>query len=220
MTLAGLVTAGGLATRMGGGPLAVDKALLRPWGAAGPSLLERAHGELARLVSPVWVACRAGRSYAGYACVTDAFPDCGPMSGIEAGLAAAAAEGRAALIVLACDMPFMTAAMLERLTAARDAWTARYGRAPLMTAFALRGGGRLQCLSAVYDVALLPSLRDRLRAGQFGLYGAAPPERRCLVEYGEEDAAFFLNVNTPEDVAAAGRMPRGAGGIDTFRSVM
>ncbi len=208
MTLAGLVTAGGLATRMGGEPLTVDKALLRPWGAAGPSLLERAHGELARLASPVWVACRAGRSYAEYACVTDAFPDCGPMGGIEAGLAAAAAKGRTALLVLACDMPFMTAPLLRRLMAAREAWTARHGGAPLMTAFTQRGSRYFQTLSAVYDVAALPLLRDCLRAGRLGLYAATPPERRCLVEYGEEEAVFFFNVNTPEDAAAAGRMGR------------
>ncbi len=209
MKLGGLVTAGGLATRMGG-PLAVDKALVRPWGASGPTLLERAYGELVRLASPVWVACRAGRSYAGYACVTDATPDCGPMGGIEAGLAAAEAAGCAALAVLACDMPFMTAGMLERLTAAREAWTARRGEAPLMTAFTLQGSGYFQCLSAVYDTAVLPLLRASLRAGRFGLYGVTPPERRCLVDFSEAEAGFFFNVNTPEDVAAAGRGRPGA----------
>ena len=204
MTLAGLVTAGGLATRMGG-PQAADKALLRPWGPDGPTLLERAHGELARLAAPVWVACRAGRSYAGYACVTDAVPDCGPMGGIEAGLAAAEAAGCAALLVLACDMPFMTAAVLERLLTARAAWRARHGEAPLMTAFTLRGSGRFQCLTAVYDAAVLPLMRASLRTGRFGLYGVTPPERRCLVEFGADELPFFFNVNTPADVAAAGR---------------
>lgn len=204
MKLAGLVTAGGLATRMGG-PLVTDKALLRPWGADGPTLLERAHGELARLAAPVWVACRAGRSYAGYACVTDSVPDCGPMSGIEAGLAAAEAADCTALLVLACDMPFMTAALLERLIAARAAWRERCGEAPLMTAFTLRGSGRFQCLTAVYDVAALPLLRACLRAGRFGLYGVTPPERRCLVAFEEGELPFFFNVNTPEDALAAGR---------------
>ena len=212
MTLAGLVTAGGLATRMGG-PLVADKALLRPWGADGPTLLERAHGELTRLAAPVWVSCCAGRSYAGYACVTDAVPDRGPMGGIEAGLAAAEAAGCAALLVLACDMPFMTAALLDRLTAARAAWRERCGEPPLMTAFTLRGSGRFQCLTAVYDVAALPSLRACLRAGRFGLYGVTPPERRCLVPFEEDELPFFFNVNTPEDALAAGRgrpgRPRG-----------
>lgn len=204
MKLAGLVTAGGLATRMGG-PQVADKALLRPWGADGPTLLERAHGELSRLAAPVWVACRAGRSYAGYACVTDAVADCGPMGGIEAGLAAAEAAGCDALLVLACDMPFMTAALLERLTAARAAWCGHRGEAPLMTAFTLRDSGRFQCLTAVYDVAVLPRLRDCLRAGRFGLYGVTSPERRCLVPFEEDELPFFFNVNTPEDVLAAGR---------------
>ncbi len=209
MTLGGLITAGGLATRMGG-PSVVDKALLRLWGDDGPTLLERAHRELSRLASPVWVACRAGRTYEGYACVTDAAPDCGPMGGVEAGLAAAGAAGCSALLTLACDMPFMTAPMLERLLAARAAWTAARGVPPLMTAFTLRGSGRFQCLSAVYDVGALPGVRACLREGRYGLYGAVAPERRCLVDFAPEEARFFFNVNTPEDAAAAGRTLPGA----------
>ena len=73
------------------------------------------------------------------------------------------------------------------------------------SAFTLRDSGRFQCLTAVYDVAVLPRLRDCLRAGRFGLYGVTPPERRCLVPFEEDELPFFFNVNTPEDVLAAGR---------------
>lgn len=219
MRLAGLITAGGRATRMGGA-LSVDKGQLRPWGESGPTLLERAHGELSRLASPVWVACRGGRLYEGYACVTDAVPDCGPMGGIEAGLAAAAAAGCDGLVVMACDMPFMTAAMLQRLLEARAAWTEQQETEPLMTAFSLRGSGFFQCLSAVYAVAVLPLLRESLRAGRFGLYGVTPPDRRCIVEFDEAESGFFFNINTPEDLLTAGRgRPGLPTGIDSFRPV-
>ena len=64
---------------------------------------------------------------------------------------------------------------------------------------------RLSRAAAAHERAALPPLRDCLRAGRFGLYGVTPPERRCLVPFEEDELPFFFNVNTPEDVLAAGR---------------
>ena len=78
-----------------------DKASLR---LAGATLLERAAAELDSIASPTLLACGTSPRYAelGRPLVLDAYPDGGPLAGLEAALARSRTEWLAAI---ACDMP-------------------------------------------------------------------------------------------------------------------
>ena len=101
-SVAGVVLAGGLSTRMGH-----DKARLRLHGPDKPDLLARTHALLADLLPLCWVSCRADAPRSGYECLFDAKPGQGPAAGILAALRAAQAQGFAAVLALSCDMPLM-----------------------------------------------------------------------------------------------------------------
>lgn len=200
--IAGLVMAGGLSSRMNGGAEGgANKALLRPWGADGPTLLEHAHATLSGLADPVIVACRAGGAYPGFDCVEDILPKCGPAGGIHAGLARIRDLGGSAALVMACDMPLMDAGTLSRLLDLRREAVAA-GANPLLTLFRRRGTNRFQALAAVYAVAALPLFEEALRAGRRKLLDIIPEEARLAADFDAAEQDRFLNVNTPEDLAA------------------
>jgi molybdopterin-guanine dinucleotide biosynthesis protein A len=87
--------------------------------------------------------------------IDDDPPGVGPVGGLVALLR----EGPA--VVVACDMPFVTDALLRRLVAAPV-------QAPIV---APRRDGRWEPLFARYDVSVLPFARSRIAHGQLGLQG-------------------------------------------------
>ena len=141
------VLAGGRGRRMGGR----DKALLRTHG--GETILARlvrvaAEAELA-------VAVAGGPQRAGLRVVADDPPEIGPLGGLRALLRDAGARP---LLLVGCDMPFVTADLLARLA-----------RAPCEAAvLAPRDAetGKWQPLFARYEpLRALPSLDAALQAG-------------------------------------------------------
>ena len=203
--IAGVVLAGGLSRRMGR-----DKSLLRLRGLSGPTLLEQGLSVLRPLCAPVWVSCRAGQSCAGQSCVHDILPVSGPICGVHAALMRARSEGVPAVLALSCDMPFMRTDVLRRLTAA----FAAAPRQALMTAF-MAPNGWTESLAAIYRVEAAPFLEAAAAQGRLKMREAVPLSLQHFVRYGEADAAFFFNVNTPQEfrqasLRAAGRAP-GAG---------
>jgi molybdopterin-guanine dinucleotide biosynthesis protein A len=60
---------------------------------------------------------RSGRSMASIRLVADRVAGCGPLGGLEAALDSAAGDR---LVLLACDMPFVTAPFLARLLTLTD----------------------------------------------------------------------------------------------------
>jgi molybdopterin-guanine dinucleotide biosynthesis protein A len=109
-----LLLAGGRSTRMGR-----DKALL-PHPVSGRPLLEHQAALLRGLpgCAELLLSAPAERGYlldgplAGARLVADPAPDCGPLGGLAAGLAAATTPR---LLVLAVDLPFVTPAYLAAL---------------------------------------------------------------------------------------------------------
>ena len=123
----------------------------------------------------------------------------GPLSGIEAGLAAARFDH---VFVAAGDMPFLTQSvvgyLLERLELGGAA------------AVVPRYGGRTHPLCAAYDRALCPLVGSALDGGIRAMRGFL--ERTNGVEYvGEELRRFgdpdllLMNVNSPVDLDRARR---------------
>ena len=111
--LYGVVLAGGHSRRM-----QADKALLEY---AGRTQLQRALHLLQAQVATCFVSVRADQredsARAGHAQIVDLAPGLGPIGGIQAALHAYPEQ---AWLVLACDLPFLTAVTLEHLVARRD----------------------------------------------------------------------------------------------------
>lgn len=129
---------------------------------------------------------------AGEEIVPDLTPGCGPLSGLEASLRRAAYP---LVLVLAIDLPMMTAEFLSRLLS--FAGPVETGVIPLLD-------GRFEPLAAVYSRSCLPLIEERLRGGGFSMQGFMREAlaRQLVIpwEPPPADAACFFNVNTPADL--------------------
>jgi molybdopterin-guanine dinucleotide biosynthesis protein A len=143
--LYGLVLAGGRSSRMQADKAALDY--------GRKPQLARAFELLAPRVQKAWVSVRADQRdeplRARYPQVVDGKVGGGPIAGI---IAAQALHPDAAWLVLACDLPLLDGATLDRLLAGRDA--GRASREPVLRHVA---AGRLcpRRFLAAHDVALL-----------------------------------------------------------------
>ena len=191
----GLVLAGGLARRMGGG----DKALLR---IGGVSILDRVLERLGPQCSEIILNANGDpRRFAStrLPVVADDVPGfAGPLAGILAGLdwAAAHAPEIAWIGSVPGDCPFLPRDLIARLHAAR----AEAG-APLACA---KSGEWRHPVAGLWPVALRDDLRhalieENLRKIEIwtSRHGVA------LAEWKDTPIDPFFNVNTPEDAALA-----------------
>src|SRR5215211_755209 len=101
------ILAGGRARRLGG----ADKAALAIGGAR---IIDRQLAALSAVADDVRIVANDRDRYAGLGVrvIPDALPGRGPLGGLHAALLDAAHDR---VLVLACDLPFVTAALLERL---------------------------------------------------------------------------------------------------------
>ncbi len=194
----GLVLAGGLARRMGGG----DK--LRTM-IGGQTILARVIERLAPQCTRLIL--NANGDPARFAdthlpVVADSVPDfAGPLAGVLAGLdwAAANAPGIEYVVSVPGDCPFLPRDLVARLDQARLA-----ARLPLACA---RSGEWRHPVVALWPVALRDDLRRALT--EEGLRKIETWTARhgvALADWPAEPVDPFFNVNTPEDAAAAERL--------------
>jgi molybdenum cofactor guanylyltransferase len=191
----GLVLAGGLARRMGGG----DKARIR---IGGITILDRALSRLKRQCSRVIINANgdpARFSDTGLPVVADSVPDfAGPLAGILAGLdwAAANASDCAWLVSAPGDCPFLPNDLVVKLHAARIA-----AKAPLASA---RSGQQIHPVVGLWPLALREDLRRALvdeDLRKIDLWTAR--HGVALADWPDKPIDPFFNVNTPEDAARA-----------------
>ena len=194
----GLVLAGGLARRMGGG----DKPLIAIGGAP---ILDRVLARFAPGCAQVILNVNGdpGR-FAAYRLpvVADDVPGfAGPLAGILAGLDWAA-QHRPDLAWLAsapADCPFLPSDLVPRLHAARVTQ-----RAPLACA---HSGGRRHPVVGLWPVALRGDLRHALvNEGLRKIETWTARHGVALADWPADPIDPFFNVNTPEDVAEAQRL--------------
>ncbi|AWI91190.1 molybdenum cofactor guanylyltransferase MobA [Methylobacterium sp. DM1] len=193
----GLILAGGLSRRMGGG----DKSLRR---LAGRTLLERVAerfepqcaGGLA--LSANGDPARFGDVFSG-AILPDTIPDHpGPLAGILAGMEAAAAlPGVTHVASVPGDAPFLPHDFVARLVAA-----AAEGKPIALAA----SGERRHFTSALWPVDLRHDLRDWLGRGERRVGGFIERQGAAVASWPVEPVDPFLNLNAPEDLAAAEAM--------------
>ena len=123
----------------------------------------------------------------GLRVVPDEIPEAGPLGGIYTAIMQSPAERT---LVVACDMPFLSAAMLRRLAAVRDA--------DLVIPRHAKG---YEPLCAIYSRACASDIRDRLSQG---LNEASRlPKGLRVTEFDVDNDAMFVNVNTPHDYERA-----------------
>jgi molybdenum cofactor guanylyltransferase len=191
----GLVLAGGLARRMGGG----DKARIRVGGA---TILQRVLACLTPQCSGVIINANgdpARFADTGLAVVADSVPDfAGPLAGILAGLDWAAANMPACqwLLSVPGDCPFLPNNLVRRLHEARLA-----AGVPLACT---RSGAWRHPVIGLWPVTLREDLRHALLdegLHKIELWTA----RHCVgvAEWSDTPVDPFFNVNTPDDAARA-----------------
>jgi molybdopterin-guanine dinucleotide biosynthesis protein A len=183
----GLILAGGMSSRMHR-----DKAALTY---QGKNQLDRAVELASRHVDRVFVSVRATQATdptrSSRALIVDSVPGEGPVVGIRSAFAHAP---EVAWLVLACDLPFLSDAVLERLIRSRD---------PARTATAYRSShdGLPEPLCAIFE----PRAAAELSAAQD--HGRHCPRKfligadTLLLE--PQDPHALDNVNTPEEYSAA-----------------
>ena len=191
----GLILAGGLARRMGGG----DKARIK---IGGRTILERVLATMTPQCSTLIINANgdpARFADTGLPVVADSVPNfAGPLAGILAGLdwAAAHAPDIADIASVPGDCPFLPSDLVARLTAARTK-----GKTPLACA---RSGDWRHPVVGLWPLALREDLRKALTVE--GLHKIEIWTARhgvAIADWPGEPVDPFFNVNTPEDVAAA-----------------
>jgi molybdenum cofactor guanylyltransferase len=194
----GLVLAGGLARRMGGG----DKARIT---IGGKTILERVLARLRPQCPRIILNANgdpARFADTGLAVVADSVPNfAGPLAGILAGLdwAAAQAPEIVELVSVPGDCPFLPADLVARLAAAR-----RDARTPLACA---RSGEWRHPVVGLWPVALRDDLRHALfHEGLHKIEAWTARHGVALADWPATPVDPFFNVNTPADAAEAERI--------------
>lgn len=185
-SIEGFILVGGKSSRMG-----IDKAGLT---IAGHTFVELISKELSSVVRKTTLVGTLDNPSA-LPQVADLYPEWGALGGLHASLTACTAE---AAIVVACDFPFVTSDLFQRLVDSSDGFDAV---APVQadgipqplcalyrTSTCLRRAGELIKSGERRPVALLQSVNTRWL--QFDEIAAL-----------ENASRFFDNINTPEDYA-------------------
>jgi len=182
-----LILAGGRATRLGG----IDKHALV---VDGLSIFDRQCNVLLPRVADIIVSAQS--SIPGHRTVADRIAGAGPLAGIAAGVAEARTPW---LLVIAGDMPYISAALIDRLLALAtdeaDAVGIRIGGLPEPLVCALR------------VAAVRPHLERRLAGGQLKASALLTDDglRVSWIEEAElraidPELRALFNVNEPDDL--------------------
>jgi molybdopterin-guanine dinucleotide biosynthesis protein A len=199
--VAGVILAGGLARRMGGG----DKALLE---VAGRPLLAHVIERLAPQVDALVLNANGDPSrFArfGLPVVPDTVEGfAGPLAGVLAGMRWASALGHEQVVSAAGDTPFFPVDLVARLRAAQ-------GDQPIAMAATddPERGLSEHPTFALWPVRLADDLEKSLTEGRMRKVIVWTSRHGCArAVFGGAEFPFF-NVNTPEDLAEAARIASG-----------
>ena len=181
------VLAGGQSRRMGR-----DKALL-PLG--DQTLIERVIAAARPLACPCFiVGDPATYTHLGLPVHPDRDPGLGPLCGLHTALGQTAAP----VLLLACDLPFLTPDFLDHLVDRRG---------PHQAVVPYTAAG-LQPLCALYEPSCLAAIETAIQAGQLGMRSLLHNLNLDLVREKDwrpydEHGLLFANLNAPEEYERA-----------------
>jgi molybdopterin-guanine dinucleotide biosynthesis protein A len=179
MGRAGFVLTGGESRRMGR-----DKALLRGPGGV-PLAAQIAETVLEAAGSVVLIGPPERYAHLGFQVLADRVPGCGPLGGVYTALFATSAEWN---LVVACDMPNLTATFLSGLLAAAEASTA--------DCMVPEDAAGMHPLCAVYHSRCRPAAEAAIRHNQLKMHTFVSSLR--FEKWTSPEALTLANVNTPE----------------------
>jgi molybdopterin-guanine dinucleotide biosynthesis protein A len=190
ITLSAAILAGGRASRLGG----LDKSALA---VDGRSILDRQLAVLRRLTSSILIVANDPTRFAetGVPVKSDRIAGAGALGGLYTALVEAPTE---LVLVVACDMPFLTHTFL--------AWLIDQARGVDVVLPKDVHGRHPLC--AVYATRVAPHLKSCIEAGRLRVGSALEGLSVCeigpeqLAPY-DQDGRLLLNVNTPGDYALA-----------------
>jgi molybdenum cofactor guanylyltransferase len=195
--VAGVILAGGLSRRMGGGDKCLRALGGRPLLA---HILERVRPQVAGLVLNANGEPARFAAF-GLPVVADTIEGfAGPLAGILAGLdwAAARAPQCRRVASFAADAPFLPRDLVARLIAAADRENADLACAA--------SAGQAHPVFGLWRVDLREALRDALVREQIHKVDRWTARYKLVqVEFATQPVDPFFNANTPEDLAAAER---------------
>lgn len=198
----GIILAGGLATRMGGGEgQQLDKGRL-PLG--GSTLLGHVITRLSPQVGAMALNANGDASRfadTGLPVLPDSIDGfAGPLAGVLAGLDWAADQGATHVISAAADTPFFPHDLTQRLKEA-----ARAENTPIALAATLdpKRGAMRQPTFGLWPVSLRDDLRAALAGGLRKVVLWTDQHGAALAPYAPDPFDPFFNVNTPDDLAQA-----------------
>jgi molybdopterin-guanine dinucleotide biosynthesis protein A len=187
--ITGVILAGGKSSRMG-----QNKALMA---FGGTRLVDRVVAVMRSVFDALLMVTNTPEVYTDLdvPMVQDVWPDKGSLGGIYSALHHVDTPY---CLVVACDMPFLQAAMLHYLITQRRDYD-------VIVPDVL---GELQTLHAIYSKACLPAIEHRLAMNRLRIAGFFPDVRVRTVTASElqpYDPALlaFQNLNTPEEFQAA-----------------
>jgi molybdopterin-guanine dinucleotide biosynthesis protein A len=198
--VAGIILAGGLSRRMGGG----DKGLLE---LAGRPVLAHVVSRLAPQVASLALNANGDASRfkdLDLPVVADTVEGfAGPLAGILAGLEWAANTRSRAVVTVAGDTPFFPLDLVERLAASVAA-------DPAAIAVAC-SNGRRHPVFALWPLTLRPALAGALAVGERKVSAFIDSQAFVDVDFPSKMPVYgafdpFFNINTPQDLAEAGRI--------------
>ncbi len=198
MKILGAIIAGGQSTRMGG----AEKSFLRLWGA---TLLDRTLSRLRFQVDDVVINANGNAerfAATGLVVVEDILTNVGtPLAGVQAALYYGAAHGFDAVVTVPSDAPFLPLDLVQRLLEGGEVTGAAIARS----------GGQDHYLTGIWTTAMAKPLgrlietEDMRRVQDFVVRAKAEKVVWAAVPHDP-----FFNINTPEDLALAEEIARGA----------
>jgi molybdopterin-guanine dinucleotide biosynthesis protein A len=193
--LTAAILAGGRATRFGGrdkGALVVE----------GRTIFDRQMSVLSQIAGEVlFVGAAVAEAVAnprpGVTMIDDLMPGCGPLGGLHAALTAARGE---VVVVVACDMPYVSAPLLAHLASLAG----ESGQPDGFVAVVPRTERGYHPLCAAYTRAAIEPIERRLAAGRFTMTELLTDVRLRVVAADEiarfgDPSQLLANVNTPAE---------------------
>jgi molybdopterin-guanine dinucleotide biosynthesis protein A len=189
-----VILAGGQSSRMG-----QDKANLV---LGEQTLLQAVASTLRPLFAEVLLSVREPRAEIGLRQICDSFEHQGPLGGLLAGLEAASTSW---VFLVACDMPFMSSAVIEYLAMLRPGHQAIVPLVhdhPQPMAALYEKASLLQIRRVLQDPAAKHSLRSVL--AQLNVHYVAEVELLTA----DPQLRSFFDLDTPQDLLYAKTLPR------------
>jgi molybdopterin-guanine dinucleotide biosynthesis protein MobB len=192
----GVILAGGASRRFGS-----PKALAR---VGGRRIIDRVRDALSAAVPDVVVSANEPALFAdlGLPMRADEVAGLGALGGIRAALRWAAERGRLGALVVACDMPWISADLLRMITERAASTTA--------DAVVPESGGRrgIEPLCAWYSVRCLPHIDGMIDADERRVHLLIDRIQADVIPVDEvrrigDPGILFLNVNTVDDLRSA-----------------